>query len=200
MTTPGPASPADIDARIRDLPLEVSTTQDPDGVPILVLGLRLPAAPEHLWEAITDPARLARWSPIVPDRPLTSVGPALSLETPDADPVSADVLSVTEGSEVAHRWGEDVLAWTLGGDPAAEVEGTDADPSSTRLVVRTLIVQPELAPSYAAGWQVCLAVLEAQLEGLDQERIVGQDALDHGWGALHEHYARVLDDEAPPHG
>lgn len=200
MTTPGPASPADIDARIRDLPLEVSTTQDPDGVPILVLGLRLPAAPEHLWEAITDPARLARWSPIVPDRPLTSVGPALTLETPDENSVAADVRSVDERNALSHRWEDDELTWTLSTEPREVTGGYAAVPRTTHLELRTLMFRPELAPSYAAGWQVCLAVLEAQLEGLDQERIVGQDALDHGWGALHEHYARVLDDEAPPHG
>ena len=38
-------------------------------------------------------ACLQRWSPVVPERPLTSVGPALSRETPEADPVAADVLA-----------------------------------------------------------------------------------------------------------
>lgn len=29
-----------------------------------------PQSPERLWQMLTDPARLARWSPVVPDRAL----------------------------------------------------------------------------------------------------------------------------------
>ena len=52
---------------------------------------------------------------------------------------------------------------------------------------------PQYAPTYLAGWQVCLGVLDARLDSLDQERIVGHDALGHGWHELRDRYARELD-------
>ena len=54
------------------------------------------------------------------------------------------------------------------------------------------LARPEYASYYAAGWQVCLAVLQALLEGEEQERTVGEDAMRHGWVELQEHYFHAL--------
>ena len=53
-----------------------------------------------------------------------------------------------------------------------------------------LIVGPP--PMNAAGWHVCLDVLEPVLGGEDVPRRVGQDALAGGWEALRDKYADAL--------
>jgi hypothetical protein len=135
----------------------------------LVMEVDVAGTDEQLWAALTDPEHLARWSPVVPDRPLTSIGPALARETPESDPFAADVLAIAGSHAVTHRFGDVTVGWVV-------------DVGQVDLQVKP--VAPEQAVSLAAGWQVCLAVLDAQLSGLDQERIVGQDALEHGFEDL----------------
>ncbi|MDO5661604.1 MAG: hypothetical protein Q4G40_02815, partial [Brachybacterium sp.] len=108
---------------------------------------------------------------------LTTVGPALSRERPEDDPVAADVLAVEAGRSLAHRWGEDVVEWVLDG---------------SHLTVTMRLAAPEYASMYLAGWQVCLAVLVARLEGVGQGRIVGHDAMDHGWEELRARWTEQL--------
>lgn len=71
---------ADIDRRILDLPVSVAHGEDRIS---MMLDLPVGTIGEHagtggVWEHLTQPELLATWSPVVPDRPLTSVGPALS--------------------------------------------------------------------------------------------------------------------------
>jgi hypothetical protein len=50
----------------------------------------------------------------------------------------------------------------------------------------------------AAGWHVCLDVLERQLAGHPIGRIVGADAMKfRGWQRLHAEYARQFGVETP---
>lgn len=163
----------DIDTRIRDLQLRAELGED-----ALQFEVDIAGTEDQLWEAITQPEMLARWSPIVPDRPLTSIGPAQSRETPDAEPVAADVLALAGQHAITHRWGEDTVEWMV---------------EDGRLVCRMLLATPEHAPYYAAGWQVCLGVLDALLSGEEQERIVGMDAMAHGWEELRRMYVEELD-------
>lgn len=162
----------DIDTRIRDLQLRADFDGD-----ALQFEADIAGTETQLWDAVTQPEVLARWSPIVPDRPLTSIGPALSRETPEAEPVAADVLALAGQHALTHRWDEDTVEWMV---------------EDGRLVCRMLLAQPDYAPYYAAGWQVCLAVLDAQLSGEEQERIVGMDAMAHGWDELRKQYTEEL--------
>jgi hypothetical protein len=162
----------DIDTRIRELVVRAELTDDS-----LVMEVDVAGTADQLWSAVTDPEVLARWSPIVPDRPLTSEGPALARENPSDDPVSADVLGTAGSHAVTHRWGGSRIGWMV-------------DDGQIDLQMR--LEDPAQGPSAAAGWHVCLAVLDAQLSGQDQERIVGQDALAHGWEELRARYAEEL--------
>lgn len=162
-----------IDQRIADLPVVVDLTED-----AVILEVDLVGTGEQIWAHLTDPDLLATWSPIVPERPLTDVGPVLARETPESDPVAADVLATAGEHALTHRWGDDILEWLI---------------DEARLTLLMKLSAAELAPTYLAGWQVCLAVLDARLEGLDQERIVGHDALEHGWEQLRDRYAVELD-------
>lgn len=162
-----------IDQRIADLPVAVDVTED-----AVILEADLSGTAEQIWAHLTDPELLATWSPIVPERPLTEVGPVLSRENPGDDPVAVDVLATAGGHALTHRWGDDTLEWLV---------------DEARLTLLMKLTAPKHAPIYIAGWQVCLAVLDARLAGIDQARIVGMEALEHGWEELRERYAAELD-------
>lgn len=144
---------------------------------VLRMTREFPHDVERVWSRLVDPEELARWSPIVPDRRLDSVGPARCRETPDAPPVDAEVLSCDPPRELCHRWGGNVLRWRLAPTRAG-----------CRLTLEQTFADRDFGPMSAAGWHLCLAVLEAVLAGADVERVVGRRALDYGWEELVAQY------------
>lgn len=146
----------------------------------LVLGRALPYDTDELWLMLTDPRRLARWSPVVPDRALTVPGPATSRENPGDDAVDVTVLEAEPPRLLVHRWGDDVLRWAVGGDEHATLE------------LRQTLADPAVASSLAAGWRICLGTLAALADGPEHERVVGQRAMDYGWQALRDRYETEL--------
>ena len=171
-------SAAAIDRRIADLPIAVDLTED-----AVILEVDLAGTAAQIWAHLTDPELLATWSPIVPERPLTEVGPVLARETPEADPVTADVLATAGDHALSHRWGDEVLEWLI---------------DEARLTLLMKLSEPRYAPAQLAGWHVCLGVLDARMDGEDQARIVGREALEHGWEQLRDRYASELDLPARP--
>jgi len=133
---------------------------------------------ERVWPYLTEPRLLSKWSPVVPDRPLTSLGPATSHETPAESGVDAEVLVSDPPRELVHRWGQHLLRWTL----------TPMATGSRLTLEHTFDGRPD-AGSYAAGWHICLAVLTAVLDGRAVERVVGRRAFDYGWSTLRDRYA-----------
>lgn len=159
-----------------------------DGRWVLTMTRLLAHPPERVWSMLTEPAQLARWSAVVPDRPLDSTGPATSRETPDTEAVAADVLVHDAPRELVHRWDDHVLRWTL--EPV---------PEGTRLVLEHTFDARTEAGSYAAGWHLCFAVLAALIAGRDVPQVVGGAAVDHGWeepAGLRRR--RAGDDRIPP--
>lgn len=165
----------------------------------------LPHPANRVWPMLTDPAQLARWSPVVPDRALDSPGPALSREQLTATPVDTEVLAADPPRLLVHRWGSHLLRWTL--EPTAEgcrltlqqVLDTPRDPRGPQPAIG-----PGRPPVYAAGWHVCLAVLAVVLDTTtpstpasecapsDPERVVGRRAMAYGWQSLRDDYGRLL--------
>jgi uncharacterized protein YndB with AHSA1/START domain len=141
--------------------------------------LRAPAG--RVWPMLTEPTRLRRWSPVVPDRSLTAVGPALARETPGQPAVDAEVLDCDPPCLLVHRWGGQVLRWSLA--PAG---------AGSRLTLEETVDAPAELGIQAAGWHLCLAVLSVLLDGHRVERVVGSRALDRGWQDLRERYDRAL--------
>lgn len=145
----------------------------------LVLSRIIPQERDLIWRALTDPMLLERWSPIVPDRRLTSIGPALSREYSEDEPVDVSVIAVDDGRQLTHRWGHDELTWTI--------VPTDA---GALVELRQAMADPDTASMLAAGWQVCLGRLAVAEPGIVRERVVGQRALDYGWARLRDDYDR----------
>jgi len=163
---------ADIEAQ----PVEATLTPVADRW-VLTMTRVLRHPPERVWAYLTEPRLLGTWSPIVPSRVLDSIGAAQSRETPDQDPVDAEVLVSDAPSELVHRWGAHVLRWTL--EPTGP---------GSRLTLEHTFDQRADYGSYGAGWHLCLAVLAAVLDGHTVERVVGSRALEYGWPELRDRY------------
>jgi uncharacterized protein YndB with AHSA1/START domain len=158
-----------------------ATLAKADGRWVLTMVRDLPHPVERVWPKLTEPAQLATWSPVVPDRPLTTVGPATARERPDQDPVDAEVLLSDPPRELVHRWGAHQLRWRL-----------TPTPTGTRLTLEhTFDIETE-ASMFGAGWHICLAVLAVRLAGHDVDRVTGERASEFGWDSLNERYAAVL--------
>ena len=148
---------------------------------VLTLARDFSHPPEKVWPWLTDPDRLRRWSPVVPDRAFDAEGARQVRENPDDEPVAGDVLHIDPPHELVHRWGTDVVRWRQA--------KTDA---GCRLTLEQTMSERGHAAMTAAGWQICLDVLADVLGGADRERVVGEDASAHGWEALRDRYAELL--------
>lgn len=172
------ASPIDeVVAEAIRAPIEALLELD-GGAWTLVMRREFPQSPARLWAMLTEPELLGRWSPVIPDRPLTSVGPASCVEHPGEAPRDAEVLAVDPPRTLVHRWGSDVLSWTV-----SERSG------GSLLELRQSVAERAAASMYAAGWRVCLGRLGVEDEqGSPRERVVGMRAMDYGWAALRDAY------------
>ncbi|QZY52375.1 SRPBCC domain-containing protein [Leucobacter tenebrionis] len=148
----------------------------------LVMRRAFPHTPEELWRMLTEPDRLARWSPVVPDRVLDSPGPATCREHPHDTPIDAEVLIADTPRKLVHRWGPELLSWTI----------THAPAGGAVLELRQTLADHGRASLYAAGWRVCLGRLAAEEDGTDRERVVGDRAWAYGCRELIEHYDATL--------
>jgi uncharacterized protein YndB with AHSA1/START domain len=157
------------------------TLEKRDGAWVLTLVRDFGHSPEKVWPWLTDPDRLRQWSPIVPDHAFDSVGTRKVRENPDDEPFAGDVLSVDAPLELVHRWGDDVVRWRL--------EPTD---TGCRLTLEQTMRERDKAAMNAAGWHLCLDVLDDVMNGVDRPRVVGPAAMEHGWEPLRDSYIEVL--------
>ncbi len=141
---------------------------------ILVRQLRHP--PERVWQALTDPEHLREWAPFVVDGSLGAVGSTVNLTwvgTPQAIETRvtrADAPRVLEYNDI--RW---------------ELE---ASGGGTRLTLWHNIDRRFISWG-AAGWHICLDVLDHLLSGTPIGRIVGAEAMKlGGWQRLNAEYAK----------
>ncbi|MET8798413.1 SRPBCC domain-containing protein [Nocardia sp. NPDC004568] len=170
-----------IDAQIHS-PVEILLQHDKAEWP-LIMRRPFPCPPEKLWRMITEPERLARWSPVVPDRPLDEPGPATCREQPRDEQFDAEVLMADAPRKLVHRWGPEILTWTI----------TRTGDGAT-LELRQTLSDDNRATLNAAGRQVCLGRLAAVRDGTDRERAVGDRARAYGCQELIEHYQTTLTD------
>jgi uncharacterized protein YndB with AHSA1/START domain len=145
---------------------------------IVVRELRHP--PELVWEALTDPAQLAEWAPFDPDRNLSTTGPVRfsTARSPAQQSFDTTVRRAEPPRLLEYSWGENDLRWEL------EPHG-----AGTRLTLWHNIDRHYITWG-AAGWQICFDVLDRLLAGDPVGRIVGADAMQHGWRRLVNEYAQ----------
>ena len=171
--TPGPASGAQVRKDGENWTL------------ILIRELRHP--PEKVWQAITDPAHLREWAPFDADGNLGTIGnvklTAVGAPTPyvtETTVTRADAPTLLE-----YNWGGFDMRWEL-----------EAFGGGTRLTLWTNIDRRFISMG-AAGWHICLDVLDRLLSGAPIGRIAGGEAMKFGgWQRLNAEYAKQFDIEA----
>lgn len=113
----------------------------------LRLERRYPHPVEKVWRAVTEPAHLAQWFPSTVEVDLR-VGGAMRFGFGDDMVVTGEVTELDPPRLLAFTWGDDTLRLELG-----------PDGDGTRFVLVTTFDDRYGAPSYAAGWDLCLAAL-----------------------------------------
>lgn len=146
----------------------------------LVVVRELRHSREKVWNALTDPASLREWAPFDSDKNLGAVGP-VTLSTVGAPTPNISETHVTRADApnvLEYRWGSNDLRWTL------ESNGT-----GTRLTLWHNIDRGFIAMG-AAGWHICLDVLDRLVGGEPIGRIVGGEAMKFDWPRLNTEYAK----------
>lgn len=146
---------------------------------VLIRDLRHP--PAKVWKALTDPAQLREWAPFDSDRNLGAVGTAkLTTVGAPAEHVSESQIKRADAPKLLEfNWGGQDIRWQL--------EPLEA--GGTRLTLWHNIDRNFISMG-AAGWHICLDVLDRLLGGQPVGRIVGGEAMKFGWQRLNADYAK----------
>jgi uncharacterized protein YndB with AHSA1/START domain len=157
-------------------------TQD-GGDWVLVLERILEHPREEVWAALTEVEQIPSWGPFTTDRNLTTTGPVrLShINMPEEDEMQGYVLEANAPHLLVFRWGADILRWELSGDG-----------DKTYLVLRHSFADRKQAPSYAAGWHLCLDGLIGTLDGEKMPSMAGHNAIKYGWQELYARYEELF--------
>ncbi|MGH8221250.1 MAG: SRPBCC domain-containing protein [Steroidobacteraceae bacterium] len=154
---------------------------------IVVRELRHP--PAKVWQALTDPEQLREWAPFDSDRNLGTTGTAARLSTVGAPPpqvTETRVMRADAPRALEYAWGEFDMRWELGLLPRG----------GTRLTLWTHIGHRFISWG-AAGWHICLDVLDRLLADRPIGRIVGPEAMKFDWQRLNVEYAQQFGVDAP---
>jgi uncharacterized protein YndB with AHSA1/START domain len=147
----------------------------------LILVRELHHSPEKVWQAITDPAHLREWAPFETDGNLGAVGTVNLTWVGTPKPLEtkvtrADAPKVLEYNDT--RW--------------------DLEPSGagTRVSLWHSIDRRFISMG-AAGWHICMDVLDRLLGGTPIGRIAGGEAMKFDWQRLNAEYASQFGVTAP---
>lgn len=158
----------------------------------LVLVRELSHPPAKVWNALTDPAHLREWAPFDSDRNLGAVGTAqlTTVGAPKPMVSEAQIKRADAPKLLEFNWGGQDIRW--------ELEPFGA--SGTRLTLWHNIDRRFIAMG-AAGWHLCIDIMDRFVAGHPIGRIVGPDAMKlEGWQRLHAEYARQFGVETPSGG
>jgi hypothetical protein len=138
---------------------------------------------------LTDPAHLREWAPFDADGSLGTAGSTVKLTTVGAPTPHVGETRVTRAEAprvLEYSWGGQDIRWEL-----------EALGGGTRLTLWHNIDRRYIAMG-AAGWHICLDVLDHELGGTPIGRIVGPTAMKvGGWQRLNAEYAKQLGVETP---
>jgi uncharacterized protein YndB with AHSA1/START domain len=150
----------------------------------LILVRELRHSPAKVWQALTDPAHLREWAPFDADGSLGAAGTMVKLTTVGAPKPLVSETTVTRADApkvLEYNWGGNDMRWEL-----------EASGGGTRLTLWHNIDRRFIAMG-AAGWHICLDVLDHLLGGVPIGRVVGPDAMNlDGWQRLNAEYAEQL--------
>lgn len=155
----------------------------------LILVRELRHSPEKVWQALTDPAHLHQWAPFEADGSLGTAGARVKLTTVASPQQQVSETKITRADAprlLEYNWGGNDLRWQL-----------EAVASGTRLTLWHNIDRRYISMG-AAGWHICLDVMDHLLSGNPIGRLVGPDAVRFaGWKRLNAEYAKQFNVEPP---
>ncbi|MGW5369686.1 SRPBCC family protein [Streptomyces sp. NPDC004009] len=110
---------------------------------------------DRVWRLVTDPGELARWFPSRAEMDLRPGGAVTFSGDPNMPESTGTVLVADPPRRLSFEWGGDELRFGL------EAE----DGRRTRLTLTDVLADENAAARNAAGWEVCLAALDARARG-----------------------------------
>jgi uncharacterized protein YndB with AHSA1/START domain len=154
----------------------------------LVLVRQMRHSPDKVWRALVDPAEISQWAPFDADGNLGVAGAKVQLATVGApsSQVSQTTVKRAEAPKLLeYEWGGNDIRW--------ELEPVDG---GTRLTLWHNIDRRYIAMG-AAGWHICLDVLDRLVDGKPLGRIVGMEAMKFDWPRLNAEYSNQFGVESP---
>jgi uncharacterized protein YndB with AHSA1/START domain len=146
--------------------------------------------PVKVWTALTDPEHLREWAPFDSDANLGTVGATAKLSTvgaPTPHVTETQVKRADAPKVLEFSWGEQDIRWEL--EPLGG--------NGTRLTIWHKIDRRFISMG-AAGWHICLDVLDRHLAGRPIGRMVGPETMRFsGWQRLNAEYAKQFGVEPP---
>jgi hypothetical protein len=148
----------------------------------LILVRELRHSPEKVWQALTDPAQLREWAPFDAEGSLSKLGTVKltwmgTSQVLDTKVMRADAPKVLECGDM--RWELEPLG------------------SGTRLTLWHSIDRRFISWG-AAGWHICLDVMDRLVAGQPIGRLVGPETMKFsGWQRLVAEYAKQFGTEPP---
>jgi uncharacterized protein YndB with AHSA1/START domain len=125
-----------------------------DGQPTVRVERRYPHPIEKVWRAITTPEHLGQWFPSEVELDLRPGG-AMRFHAFHGDPAATGTVEVVDAPRLlTFTWGTDRLTFELA-----------ADGGGTTFALTHSFADRYGAPSFATGWDLCLASLRSRLAG-----------------------------------
>jgi uncharacterized protein YndB with AHSA1/START domain len=118
--------------------------------------------PADLWQAVTDPARLARW--FAPIEGELVVGQEFAIRFDDGDIPGCVLVSCHEPDSFSFEW-------PMSSGPTLVTARIRADDAGSRLLLTHERLDPAAAAGYSAGWDAYLRYLDDFVSGREP----------HGW-------------------
>jgi uncharacterized protein YndB with AHSA1/START domain len=154
-----------------------------------------PQGRDAVWAAITEPDKVAQWTPFRPNHNLGTAGPVRLKQIDGGDEtIDSEVREVRHPESLTYLWGTDQLRFGLADagaatDPAATVD------MGTILTLAQTFDNRTMAGSLAAGWHICLGALELLLNGDEVPSVVGEKAKEFGWEELEQRYGALFEEQ-----
>ncbi len=161
------------------MPNATGTYEQVDGSPMVRFERTFPYAVAEVWNAITDPARLAQWFPTTVEFAALRPGAPITFRFAEDryPPMDGEFREVSAPRRLSFTWGDDLLAFEL-----EERDGAGA----CRLAFSVILDSADKAARDAAGWDDCLDMLDRVISGETSER----PSKPESWQARYDEYKR----------
>lgn len=147
-----------------------------DGRPAVRFSRTYDHPADRVWQFVTDPDELAQWFPSRADMDLRPGGTITFSGDPGMPESTGRVIAVDAPRHLSFEWGGDELHFDL--EALAE--------KRTRFTLTHVLSAENTAARNGAGWEVCLAALDAKARGA---RFEGPHAGAHAlWKEFYDGY------------